>query len=392
MSFPAKIKQLFLTLQAQCKFTQELANNLCDIEFCQQNGLQTEFSVLRPKGMSEFDGIGRNRRYYPYGKSNFKIDDKEYIFTNHWLARNELSIQKFFEHYLSKNTIKEILGDNHNGPNINRTDKTKIIKRKSNIRQWPKCGVPSSKEIKQIAKSLTPYLKFLHPNIIAKISESNDELKYYYHDYLTSSGIDPKTYIWNNCSTMFPGIRRANGKTDNEYKKKQLPKHLRTEKGAIYIDDNSYPKHIWAIIFTGQQFSNKGPEGYELAHIFEHKAVDRLSQEFINKNGSNYDFSKPLSGLFTSAAGIMYSPRNFVKITDHSLLARRLIQRKVIELYKDATNIFPPEVELRTQDEEWNIESFKWGEPVGDLKQIEQFLEYRKQRIDKILNLEIPRN
>ena len=108
MSFPAKIKQLFLTLQAQCKFTQELANNLCDIEFCQQNGLQTEFSVLRPKGMSEFDGIGKNRRYYPYTKFNFKIDDKEYIFTNHWFARNELSIQKFFEHYLSKNTIKEI--------------------------------------------------------------------------------------------------------------------------------------------------------------------------------------------------------------------------------------------------------------------------------------------
>ena len=88
----------------------------------------------------------------------------------------------------------------------------------------------------------------------------------------------------------------------------------------------------------------------------------------------------------------MYSPRNFVKITDHSLLARRLIQRKAIELYKDATNIFPPEVELRTQDEEWNIKSFKWGEPVGDLKQIEQFLEYRKNRIDKILNLELPRN
>jgi len=390
MSFPAKLKKLFLILQKKDKFSSDLANKLCDIEFCKQNELQTEFPVLRPKGKSEFDDSGKYRRYYPYEKFNLKINDKEYIFTNNWFSKNVLSIQKFFNYFLKAEIIKEILEENHNDSNIANTRKTKVIKRKKNIRQWPKWQAPSSDKIKQIAKLLTPYLKFLHPEIITKISLSNSEITSYYHDYLTASGIDPKIYIWKNCSTMFPGIRRANGKTDNEYKKKQLPKHLRREKGAIYIDDNSYPKHIWAFIFTGQQFSNKGPDSYELAHIFEHKAVDRLRQEFINKGNPKYDFSIPLSGLFTSAAGLMYSPRTFVKITDHSLHARRLIQRKVVELYKDAANILPPSIELRTQAEEWDIDSFKWGDPVGDLNQIDQFLEYRKERIDKILNLEIP--
>lgn len=387
MSFPAKIKKIFLKLQDQNVLTQELADKLCDIQYCKEHKLQTEFPVLRLKGMSEFDASGKNRRYYPFHKFHLKTENKNYLFTNNWYERNKSEIKLFFVNLLPMDIINNIL-DTNNEEKI-QTKSAKIIRRRK-VKSWPVWELPSIDDIQKTTHLLTPYLKFINPKIIEKITLSNNELESYFRAYMASSGIDYKYYIWKSCSTMFPAIRRANGKTDNEFKKRQLPIELRSEKNAIYIDDNSYPKHIWAFIFTGQQFSNKGPIGYELAHIFEHKAVDRINDELSAQDDSNYDISKPLSGMFTSAACLMYAPRTFVKVTDHSLQARRLIQRKIMELYKDTTSILPPTIELKKQDEEWEIDSFVWGKPVGDLDQIELFLEYRKDRLEKILNLEIP--
>ena len=387
MSFPAKVKEIFLILQNKNVFTQELADQLCDIQFCQKHKLQTEFPVLRLKGMSEFDATGTYRRYYPFHRFHLKTENKEYLFTNNWYEKNKNEIKLFFINLLPVDTVDSILETDN--ADTKQKQPTYITRRKK-VKSWPDWELPSKDDIKKITRLLTPYLKFLNPRIIEKITLSNNELESYYCKYMTEFKIEHKYYIWENCSTMFPGIRRANGKTDNEFKKKQLPIELRSGKNAIYIDDNSYPKHIWAFVFTNQQFSNKGPNGYELAHIFEHKAVNRINDELTTQNNSQYDLSKPLSGMFTNAACLMYAPRTFVKITDHSLQARRLIQRKIIELYGDTTNILPPTIEFKKQDEEWEIDSFVWGKPVGDLEQIELFLKYRKDRLEKILNLKIP--
>lgn len=397
MSFPAKIKILFEKLKETGHFSPELAQKLCDIHFCESQGLQTEFSVLRDKGKSEFDTSGKNRRYYPCDKFSFTIGKKEYLFTNNWVERNTPLIVKFFEKYLDSMFIQKTLtaqvADSNNLSSVvqqSQKQKPKIITRKKGIRNWPEWETPSIAQLKNIAHSLTPYLKFLHPSIIAQITESNKKLDSYFREYLSLSGIQAEQYLWEKCSTMFPGIRRANGKTDNKYKKKQLPKEFRGEKKAIYIDDNSYPKHIWAFIFTGKQFSNIGPKGYELAHIFEHKSVERIGQELINKDNSPFNINEPLSGIFSCAAALSYAPRSFVKITDHSLQARRLLQRKAIQLYQSTTNLMPPSVIFKKQNDEWDINSFKWGAPVGDPAKTNAFLKYREERIRKILNLEIP--
>ncbi len=388
MSFPAKIKEIFLELQKKNLLTQELADNLCDIQYCKNNGLQTEFPVLRLQGNSEFDSSGKNRRYYPFNKFHLKTKNKSYLFTNNWYERNKKTTNQFSIKMLPADVINRIFGAN----NEERTHtKSVSITRKRKVKTWPVWELPSIDDIEKTTRMLTPYLKFINPKIIERITLSNKELESYFCSYMANSGIDHKYYTWEKCSTMFPGIRRANGKTDNVFKKKQLPPELRSEKNAIYIDDNSYPKHVWAFIFTGQQFSNKGPGGYELAHIFEHKAVDRITEELCIEDNSNYDLTKPLSGMFTGAASLMYAPRTFVKVTDHSLQARRLIQRKAIELYKETTHLLPPTIGLKKHDKEWDINSFVWGRPVGEFDQIEPFLEYRKNRLKRILNLEIPR-
>ena len=98
-----------------------------------------------------------------------------------------------------------------------------------------------------------------------------------------------------------------------------------------------------------------------------------------------------MSGIFTCASSLVYSPRSFVKITDHSLHARRLIQKKAIHLYSDISNVLPCSVTLKKQEDEWDINYFKWCEPVGVPSATNAFLEFRKKRIDEILNFIIPK-
>lgn len=394
MSFPGKVKRLFVKLNESGKFSSELAKDLCTIEYCKDLGLQTEYPVLRLKGESEFCDKRKHRRYYPYAKFNFSIEANSYIFTNNWFVKNARQLQKFFEQYLDEKFVRKVLFEER-APSkeysipLGREQKQRV-KTTNASQDWPKWETPTNKEIRKIAESLTPHLKFLHPDIIGKIAESNKDLDTYFRTYLSESKIDIDIYIWEGCSTMFPGIRRANGRTDAEHKKKQLPKELREQKKAIYIDDNSYAKQVWAFIFTNRPFTNRGPDGYELAHLFEHKAVDRLGQELINSDRSDYKTTLPMSGMFTSPAGLIYSPRSFVKISDHSLQARRLLQRKAIQLYHDVTNILPPSVTLKEQSDEWDLNAFKWGGTVGDPANTEQFLKFRKERIQRILDLEIP--
>jgi hypothetical protein len=70
MSFPSKVKILFEKLFEEKRNQSVIANNLCDIQYCRTHGLQTEFPVLRLKGMSEFDDSGKNRRDYPIKNFN----------------------------------------------------------------------------------------------------------------------------------------------------------------------------------------------------------------------------------------------------------------------------------------------------------------------------------
>ena len=40
---------------------------------------------------------------------------------------------------------------------------------------------------------------------------------------------------------------------------------------CLALDDNDYPKHLWAFVFTGKPFRKPGPDGYQLAHLFDHE-------------------------------------------------------------------------------------------------------------------------
>ena len=116
---------------------------------------------------------------------------------------------------------------------------------------------------------------------------------------------------------------------------------------CLALDDNDYPKHLWAFVFTGKPFRKKGPDGYQLGHLVDHKEHGNRWREELRAVGE--DREPPLLfGLFTSAANTAYFPSAFLRPTDFSFHLRSLVQRQAQHLYSDVCLVLPPGLELQT--------------------------------------------
>ena len=133
---------------------------------------------------------------------------------------------------------------------------------------WPNWILPTE-ELYLLAKTITKYIRFLSPDIIQSIVIKNEEIKEALSYKLKLKGVDPDLYLWEKSSCCFPGVRRYAGSSEiSAYKKHS---EIDKIKDAIAIDDNDYPKQIWSFIFRAAKYSKKGPEGYSLAHLVDHK-------------------------------------------------------------------------------------------------------------------------
>ena len=155
---------------------------------------------------------------------------------------------------------------------------------------------------------------------------------------------------------------------------------------CLALDDNDYPKHLWAFVFTGRPFRKQGPVGYELAHLFDHKEHgNRWRDELVLPPGANRP--APLYGLFTSAANAIYTPAVFLRPTDGSPRLRSLIQRRAQQLYGDRCRLVPPPLEVASyDDQDWALGNFQWSAPVGGTDHIDDFLAFRRGRMDELID------
>jgi hypothetical protein len=152
------------------------------------------------------------------------------------------------------------------------------------------------------------------------------------------------------------------------------------------LDDNSYPKQIWSFVFLGKRFPNYGPVGYSLAHLVDHKNYKnrvRTELDFVGTNHLSAYF-----GLYTSPTNTVYLPTDLMRPTDFSFPLRNLIQRKAKELYGDLCSIVPPQLSIRAGvADEWSLDSFAWGEPVGTCEYLPVFLHYRNAEMERLFSL-----
>ena len=122
-------------------------------------------------------------------------------------------------------------------------------------------------ELREIMVLIAKYIKFLHPRIIESIVEDNKIHKSEWSEKLLQREINPEIYLWENSPCVFPGVRRYAGSKEIAFFNGHTNLEENKIHSAIKLDDNDFPKHIWAFIFTGKDFRKAGPKNYSLAHL-----------------------------------------------------------------------------------------------------------------------------
>ena len=249
---------------------------------------------------------------------------------------------------------------------------------------WPDWGQPTDETLLGLAQALTPLVRFLKPEIVAAVAEDTRRHASEWSLRFRECGIDPAIYLWNGSPCAFPGVRRHAGSKEIAEFRRQSPQDT-PPPHCLALDDNDYPKHLWAFVFTGKPFRKKGPDGYQLGHLVDHKEHGNRWREELRFMGEERE-PPLLFGLFTSAANTAYFPTAFLRPTDFSFHLRSLVQRRVQHLYADVCRVLPSGLELKPGiDPSWEPERFHWSPPVGETTQVLAFLEYRRGRIDELL-------
>ena len=251
-------------------------------------------------------------------------------------------------------------------------------------RAWPRWPEPSEETLLELARVLAPLVRFLDPKIVGAIAKDNRRCRDEWSSLLDSLGIDPGIYLWEGSACAFPGVRRhAGSKEIAEFRGQAGSDEPPSQ--CLALDDNDYPKHLWSFVFTGKPFRKRGPDGYQLAHLFDHKAHENRWRDELNL-AEGATVPAALYGLFASAANTAYLPASFLRPTDFSSTLRSLIQRRALALYDGVCRMVPPPLVVKPcEDPRWSVDGFQWSVPEGDMTNVPAFLEFRRARLKELI-------
>ena len=232
-----------------------------------------------------------------------------------------------------------------------------------------------------LAHLTAPYIRFLHPDVVRAIVEDNVVRSAQWRALLSERGIDPDLYLWQGSSCAFPGVRRHAGSREIANHKTSVKLDI-VHAQALAVDDNHYPKSTWSYILRGRPFQNQGPQGYALAHIFDHKAYKNRGHAELDYDGD----AVVLHGLFTAVTNTCYMPVGLIRPTDFGFALRNLIQRYVAQLYDGIGCLLPAGLAIKSNaDVDWQIDKFNWAEPVGTMEHVHTFLEFRAKKVEALM-------
>ncbi len=253
---------------------------------------------------------------------------------------------------------------------------------------WPDWPQPDENDVLQLARVITPLVRFLHPQIVQRVVDDNGVNRRTWSAELLRIGINPDIYLWDGSPCAFPGVRRHAGSQEIAQFKGRAGASSERPTDSLRLDDNDYPKHLWAYVLTGGPFRKRGPKGYQLAHLADHKAHEnRWREEFKVEPSTNPPSNPPpLFGLYTSPANLAYVPSNFLKPTDFSGTLRSLLLSRAFQLYGSVARLAPPPlVEKSLPNSEWHPDNFQWGDCVGTVDHVDAFLQYRERCMNELI-------
>ena len=69
---------------------------------------------------------------------------------------------------------------------------------------------------------------------------------------------------------------------------------------------------------------------------------------------------------------------------------RALLVRRAQQLYGDFCQILPPFLRIpKSVSPEWDVNKFRWAYPVGTTKYVQEFLDFRNDRLEKLISASI---
>jgi hypothetical protein len=233
------------------------------------------------------------------------------------------------KYYKPKTTIRRIVA-NTLAPNSSTTN-------------YPKKNSPSNSQriyfpdlSSTVEKELTIMLgkicHHIHPEIVNYITQKNVAFKTAFESFCHKS-LNVKPFFYENSDCVFPGFRRPINK-----EKKGSWKNNVCENDGTILNDNTFPRHIWAYLSDNKAYSggstgmwtSSGLAKFELAHIFSHKqdeqGLEKKVFQLVSENVEPY-------GLFTSASNVILIPKGFAKPTDKMESVRICFYKRHLELY-----------------------------------------------------------
>lgn len=231
----------------------------------------------------------------------------------------------------------------------------------------------------EICSILARLAYFIDPIIVSKIQGRNRDDRDHFENIFNDL-IDVDHYLFEDSACVFPGIRRsisAKGK-----KRKYNPEY------KSIIDDNVFPRHIWAFLLEGKAYS--GPmwkntilSEFELAHIFTHKESE-LHKEHQFFDSFDYDV-RPYSE-FTCACNVVLLPKGTVRPTDNSISIKGAFFQRYVDLYGEKS-ISGNRQFKSTHVPSWYCD-LKWGDPYlpdNWEAKVDKLLDYRFNRVTHLI-------
>lgn len=268
----------------------------------------------------------------------------------------------------------QIEAKSNNKPSIKSQNKneSKIFKFKDN----------SSIVEKDLAILLGRVCHHLHPNIVAKITDENIRFKAKFEKY-SHPNLNLEDYFYQNSDCIFPGVRRQiNSEMVGNWKN-----NINESDGNI-LNDNTYPRHIWAYLAANKGYSG-GNNGiwsesdlnlFELAHIFSHKIEERTLEPYVFDEFE--ETSKPYA-LFTSASNVVLIPKGMAKPTDKMTSIKLAFYKRHLDLY--GNNLIGLANFNESEVPDWYNE-IVWQEPIlpdNWEEKIDKLLSYREKHLEK---------
>ncbi len=172
----------------------------------------------------------------------------------------------------------------------------------------------------------------IHPQIIDYIIKENIKYQIKF-EAICHPSCNLKSFFYQGSDCVFPGFRRP----IHSEKTGKWKNNVFTLDGTI-LNDNTFPRHIWAYLSTNKaysggklgQWSSSELDRFELAHVFGHKQDER---ELEQKIFLEFDDEHEPYGLFTSASNVVLIPKGYAKPTDHMESIKICFYKRHLELY-----------------------------------------------------------